>query len=55
MPISYDRHTNMWLCFNDYRVTSETEEKVFEDSFGESKKKASAYSLVYVNSEIAQS
>lgn len=50
----FDRKAQIWYRFNDYRVSVETEERVMEESFGDLKKKSSAYGLVYVNSDIAK-
>ena len=51
----YDRNQFKWFRFNDYRVTEETEDKVFEESFGGTQKKTCAYGLIYVNQDIATS
>lgn len=51
----FDRKAHKWYRFNDYKVTEETEDKVFEESFGDPNSKTSAYGLIYINSEIAQS
>lgn len=50
----YDRHAHQWYRFNDYRVTTETEDKVFEESFGGSVKPTCAYGLIYVDTDIAR-
>jgi ubiquitin carboxyl-terminal hydrolase 25/28 len=49
----FDRNEFKWYRFNDYRVTPETEDKVFEESFGGNGKKSCAYGLIYVNNDIA--
>ena len=51
----FDRKAKKWFRFNDYRVTEEVEEVVFREAFGsaDSKNKQCAYSLIYVNQEIA--
>ena len=50
----YDRKTFSWYRFNDYKVSVETEDKVFEESFGNPLTKSSAYGLIYINQEISQ-
>lgn len=48
----FDKSTFKWYRFNDFKITEETEDKVFEESFGGNNKNTSAYGLVYVNHEI---
>ncbi len=31
----FDRKAHKWYRFNDYKVSEESEDKVFEESFGE--------------------
>jgi ubiquitin C-terminal hydrolase len=52
----YDRKAKKWFRFNDYRVSEESEEIVFTEAFGslDSNKKQCAYSLIYVNDDIAK-
>lgn len=51
----YDRKQHQWYRFNDYKVTPEMEERVFEEGFGGQDKKSSAYGLIYVNQDISES
>ena len=51
----FDRKEFKWYRFNDFRVTVETEDKVFEEAFGNNSTHTSAYGLIYVNNEISQS
>eukprot|EP00347_Sterkiella_histriomuscorum_P016450 403353129 len=50
----FDRNQQKWFRFNDYKVTEESEDTVFEEGFGNTTTKTSAYGLIYVNEEIAQ-
>jgi len=51
----FDRKANKWYRFNDYKVSEESEEVVFREAYGsdDSKNKQCAYSLIYVNENIA--
>lgn len=48
----YDRKECMWYRFNDFKVTPESEDRVFEESFGGNGQKTCAYGLIYINQEI---
>jgi len=48
----YDRHRNLWLRFNDHKVTVEDETIVFKEARGGSGNSC-AYGLIYVNQRIA--
>jgi len=50
----FDRAEGLWYRFNDYRVTVECENVVFEESFG-GVRNSCAYGIIYVNSVIAGS
>ena len=49
----YDRNAGVWYRFDDYKVSVETEEQVMIEGFGDVSKRMSAYSLIYINDEIA--
>ena len=48
----YDRKQCQWYRFNDYKVTPEREDRVFEESFGGNNMRSSAYGLLYINKDI---
>jgi hypothetical protein len=52
----YDRKANKWYRFNDYKVSLETEERVMQESMGDSSAQypTCAYTLIYVNKDIAE-
>lgn len=49
----FDRKQQKWYKFNDYRVTEVDSKIVFDEGFGDvnSKTKACAYKLIYINQE----
>jgi len=46
-----DRANKTWIRFNDYQVSFESEQQVFQESLG-GHLNSSAYSLIYVNQEV---
>jgi ubiquitin C-terminal hydrolase len=48
----FDRSAHKWYRFNDYKVSEETEDRVFEESFGDLKLQSCAIGLFYVNHSI---
>lgn len=51
----FDRKAEKWYRFNDYKITEESEENVLKEGYGDPNSKASAYCLIYINNEIANS
>ena len=50
----YDRRTTSWWRFNDHTVSQECEQVVMEEAYGGNDKQGkTAYSLIYINEQIA--
>jgi ubiquitin carboxyl-terminal hydrolase 25/28 len=49
----YDRCTKNWWRFNDHTVSIESEEVVFEESYGGSMSNKTAYCMIYIDQSVA--